>query len=33
MEDAERTEESAEDITAADTEPKPKNAMAGGVKY
>ena len=28
MEEAERTEESAEDITAADTAPRPKNATA-----
>ena len=30
MEEADNTEESAEDITAADTDPRPKNAMKGG---
>ena len=33
IEDADKTDESAEDITAAETEPKPKNATYGGVKY
>lgn len=30
---AERTDESADDITAADTAPKPKNDTKSGVKY
>lgn len=33
MELAERTLESAEDITAAETAPKPKNETKSGVKY
>ena len=33
MEDADRTELSADDITAADTDPNPKNAMKGGHRY
>lgn len=33
MELADNTEESAEDITAAETAPKPINATADGVKY
>ena len=30
---ADKIEESAEDMTAADTAPSPMNATAGGVKY
>ena len=33
MDDADNTDESAEDITAAETEPSPKKAMNGGVRY
>jgi hypothetical protein len=33
MDDADNTEESAEDITAAETEPRPKKAMKGGQRY
>ena len=33
MEEAERTEESAEDMTAADTAPRPKKEAALGVRY
>ena len=33
MEEADKTEESAEDMTAAETEPKPKKATNEGVKY
>lgn len=33
MELAERTLESAEDITAADTAPRPKNETKSGVRY
>lgn len=33
MEAADRTEESADDITAADTAPRPKNDTKSGVKY
>ena len=33
MEEADKTEESAEDMTAAETEPSPKKAINGGVKY
>ena len=33
MDDAERTDESAEDITAALTAPRPKKAITPGVRY
>ena len=33
MDDADNTEESAEDITAAETEPRPKKAINGGQRY
>jgi hypothetical protein len=33
MDAADNTEESADDITAADTAPKPKNDTKSGVKY
>jgi hypothetical protein len=33
MVEAESMEESVEDITAAETAPRPKNATAGGVRY
>ena len=33
MDEADRTEESAEDMTAADTAPRPKKATNAGVRY
>lgn len=33
MEDADRTDESADDMTAAETAPKPKNETKSGVRY
>ena len=33
MDDAERTDESADDMTAAETAPSPKNEMKEGVRY